>query len=87
MTDGSFAAMRIEYGDTPLDRVDLPADPLALFAQWLAAARAAGVSEPNGMALATCDADGQPQLLELELTEPSLFFATAPGAAERRVRP
>jgi glutathione synthase/RimK-type ligase-like ATP-grasp enzyme len=24
-----------------------------------------------------------PQLLELELTEPSLFFATAPGAAER----
>lgn len=29
------------------------------------------------------DADGQPQLLELELTEPSLFFATAPGAADR----
>ena len=26
-----------------------------------------------------------PQLLELELTEPSLFFATAPGAAERFV--
>jgi len=29
-------------------------------------------------------ADG-PRLLELELTEPSLFFATAPGAAERAV--
>jgi O-ureido-D-serine cyclo-ligase len=29
------------------------------------------------------DADGRPQLLELELTEPSLFFATAPGSAER----
>lgn len=27
-----------------------------------------------------------PQLLELELTEPSLFFATAPGAAERFAR-
>ena len=27
-------------------------------------------------------ADG-PQLLELELTEPSLFFAQAPGSAER----
>lgn len=26
-----------------------------------------------------------PQLLELELTEPSLFFATAPGSAERLV--
>ncbi|HEX8757454.1 MAG TPA: hypothetical protein VF745_14045 [Steroidobacteraceae bacterium] len=28
-------------------------------------------------------ADGSPCLLELELTEPSLFFAHAPGAAER----
>jgi hypothetical protein len=27
--------------------------------------------------------DGQPLLAELELTEPSLFLATAPGAAER----
>ena len=29
------------------------------------------------------DDAGNPQLLELELTEPSLFFATAPGAADR----
>ena len=29
------------------------------------------------------DAAGAPTLLELELTEPSLFFAHAPGAAER----
>ncbi len=29
------------------------------------------------------DASGAPTLLELELTEPSLFFAYAPGAAER----
>jgi hypothetical protein len=29
------------------------------------------------------DAAGAPTLLELELTEPSLFFAYAPGAAER----
>jgi O-ureido-D-serine cyclo-ligase len=29
------------------------------------------------------DATGQPCLLELELTEPSLFFAHAPGSAER----
>lgn len=27
--------------------------------------------------------DGAPQLVELELTEPSLFFTHAPGAAER----
>lgn len=29
------------------------------------------------------DAQGRPQLLELELCEPSLFFAHAPGSAER----
>jgi hypothetical protein len=29
------------------------------------------------------DAEGDPRVLELELTEPSLFFAQAPGAAER----
>ncbi len=29
------------------------------------------------------DAEGQPRLLELELTEPSLFFAQAPGSAAR----
>lgn len=31
------------------------------------------------------DADGQPVLLELELTEPSLFLAYGPGAADRFV--
>jgi len=31
------------------------------------------------------DRDGHPQLLELELTEPCLFFATAPDAADRFV--
>ena len=29
------------------------------------------------------DADGAPRLLELELTEPSLFFPFAPGSAAR----
>jgi O-ureido-D-serine cyclo-ligase len=31
------------------------------------------------------DAQGEPQVLELELTEPSLFFTHAPGSAERFV--
>ena len=31
------------------------------------------------------DADGRPTLLELELTEPSLFFAESPVAADRFV--
>lgn len=60
MHQEGFARLRIEYGDEPLRRADLPADPHDLFRSWLDAAAAAGVSEPNAMALATCDALGQP---------------------------
>ncbi len=60
MRDDLFSAMRIEYGDTPLARAEMPAEPIVLFRDWLAAATAAQVDEPNGMAFATCDAHGQP---------------------------
>ena len=52
--------MRVDYGDVPLERADLPPDPLELFRVWLGEAIAANVSEPNGMSLATVDAQGQP---------------------------
>jgi pyridoxamine 5'-phosphate oxidase len=55
-----FAGLRIEYGDAPLARADLPTDPFDLFRSWLLDARAAATSEPNGMALATCDREGRP---------------------------
>jgi O-ureido-D-serine cyclo-ligase len=32
------------------------------------------------------DDDGAPRVLELELTEPSLFFGHAPGSADRFAR-
>ena len=60
MDHGQFAGLRIDYGDEPLRRAQLPADPAVLFHEWLGAAASAGVSEPNAMALATCDATGQP---------------------------
>jgi len=60
MVDEQFPAMRVEYGDEPLTRAEMPDDPIALFRAWLAAAEAAKVNEPNAMALATCGADGQP---------------------------
>ncbi|MBL9076229.1 MAG: pyridoxamine 5'-phosphate oxidase [Planctomycetes bacterium] len=60
MRDDLFSSLRVEYGDTPLTRAEMPADPIDLFRQWLAAATAAGLDEPNGMAFATCGADGQP---------------------------
>lgn len=56
----SFEHLRIQYGDAELHEQDLPRDPFALFRAWLAAAEASGVSEPNGMALATVDQSGAP---------------------------
>ena len=60
MSSNPFADMRTEYADTPLRRRDLGADPLAQLQEWLEAAANAGWREPNAMALATSDAEGQP---------------------------
>jgi pyridoxamine 5'-phosphate oxidase len=60
MDSRQFEHLRIQYGDRELRVEDLPRDPTELFAAWLAAATTAGVSEPNGMALATVDASGAP---------------------------
>jgi pyridoxamine 5'-phosphate oxidase len=56
----TFAHLRREYDDAPLLVDELPAEPVALLRDWLDAAAAAGVAEPNAMALATCGADAQP---------------------------
>jgi pyridoxamine 5'-phosphate oxidase len=60
MVHQHFAHLRVEYGDAPLSFDDAPADPLVLLTRWIDEAAAAGVAEPNGMALATVDGDGQP---------------------------
>jgi pyridoxamine 5'-phosphate oxidase len=60
MRDDLFSSMRVEYGDSPLARADMPERPLPMFRSWLDAATAAKVDEPNAMAFATCDAHGQP---------------------------
>ena len=38
------------------------ADPIALFAEWFEAAKASEINDPNGMAVATADADGLPDV-------------------------
>lgn len=43
-----------------LDAEDSPGDPLALFARWFAAVRAAGLVEPDAAVLATADSTGAP---------------------------
>jgi pyridoxamine 5'-phosphate oxidase len=55
-------AMREEYAAAGLDEAEAGNDPVALFDRWLAQVVAAGVPEPNAMALATSTADGRPSV-------------------------
>jgi len=47
--------------DETLDESMLPADPMDLFARWMADVVALGLPEPTAMALATVSADGRPR--------------------------
>jgi len=63
MNDDSLqqiAHLRREYTRGGLRRKDLPADPLALFEQWLGQAVAAQLPDPTAMSVATVDEQGQP---------------------------
>lgn len=57
-----LSIMRHEYATDGLDETVAGDDPFDLFGRWLADAVAAGVSEPNAMALATADANGAPSV-------------------------
>lgn len=52
---------RVRYELPRLGEAQLGDDPIALFADWLAAAAEAGVREPNAMVLATAGSDGAPR--------------------------
>ncbi len=53
----------------PLNEHDLSPDPLSQFAAWFAAAAAAGVREPQAMALASATSEGAPSLRMVLLKE------------------
>ncbi len=63
------ADLREQYSHAALQEADLAPDPLAQFDQWFAEARAAGIAEPNAMALATVASDGQPSARMVLLKE------------------
>ncbi len=52
-----LADLRAEYELGGLDEADLTPDPLTLFGHWFAAARHAGLTEPNAMVLGTSIGD------------------------------
>ena len=57
-----------------LDVADVDPDPMAQFERWFGEAVAAGVPEPNAMAVTTVGADGAPSLrFVLVMRTPSSF--------------
>ena len=62
MESPELAALRAEYAREGLAEADAGADPVDLFARWLDEAVAAGIHEPNAMALATADESGRPSV-------------------------
>lgn len=49
--------------------LDPDADPIALFHEWFAEARASEINDPSAMALATADGDGMPNIRMVLLKE------------------
>lgn len=62
MESPDLAALRAEYAREGLDERNAGSDPVALFGRWLDDAFAAGIHEPNAMALATADPSGRPSV-------------------------
>jgi len=56
----SISDLRREYAMAPLDLPDVDHNPVVQFRRWFEAATAAGLVEPNAMALATSTPDGRP---------------------------
>jgi pyridoxamine 5'-phosphate oxidase len=52
--------MRRSYSDGGLNEADVDPDPMRQFANWLTAADAAGLTEPNAMVVATADERARP---------------------------
>ncbi|MEZ5186615.1 MAG: pyridoxamine 5'-phosphate oxidase [Candidatus Nanopelagicales bacterium] len=70
---------RIDYQSGPLLETDFADNPLAQFQRWLGEANAAGIEEPNAMAMASTDAHGQPQVRTMlckEVTAEGFVFYT-----------
>jgi pyridoxamine 5'-phosphate oxidase len=56
------ASRRSEYESAGLDVADIDPDPVRQWQRWYADAVAAGVTEPNAMALSTAGQDGVPDV-------------------------
>jgi len=87
-------ALPVFPGELPrFDTDAAPAEPLALFTEWLEAAITAGVLQPHAMALATSTASGVPSnrtLLLKDVDDTAVWFASlsnGPKGADLAVNP
>ena len=89
LTPAELAALRQDYAQRGLRRVELDPDPIRQFQTWLDATRAHDLSEPNAMILATVDAAGQPWsrtvLLKICDARGFTFFTNYDGAKARHL--
>jgi pyridoxamine 5'-phosphate oxidase len=73
--------------DRPLDRDDLLSDPLVQFRRWFDAARAAGVPQPDAVALATATPAGAPSVrMVLLKAADERGFVVATNLGSRKAR-
>ncbi|MFC5675814.1 pyridoxamine 5'-phosphate oxidase [Aeromicrobium endophyticum] len=87
METPDLARMRSEYARDGLDESAAGDDPVDLFTRWLDDAVAAGVHEPNAMALATATPDGRPSsriVLLKGFDASGLVFFTGYGSRKGR---
>ncbi|HEX6618376.1 MAG TPA: pyridoxamine 5'-phosphate oxidase [Solirubrobacteraceae bacterium] len=78
---------RVDYEGLHLARPDVGLDPIEQFRVWLAAAREAGIYEPEAMTLSTADAEGRPSaryVLLRGLDERGFAFYTNYRSAKAR---
>lgn len=83
MATDDLARMRTEYARIGLEEAAAGDDPIALVRDWLSEAMAAGVHEPNAMALATATPAGAPSVrivLMKGLDERGVVFYTGYGS-------
>lgn len=82
-----IAHLRREYTRGGLRRKDLPAQPLALFEEWLRQACEAQLPDPTAMCVATVDEQGQPWqriVLLKHYDERGMVFYTNLGSRKAR---
>lgn len=83
----SLAKVRRDYTGRVLLESRSPADPFALFANWMRAALKSGNLEPNAMTLATADRRGRPRarmVLLKDATRAGFTFYTNLTSAKAR---